>query len=363
MRVDKKLLEIRAKFRDFYNRELRDDYKEFESVRKKRLLLFILILIGGVFLYTILRNFFYRDDFLSSSEGNFLSIFSSVILLGLVFIYRNYSRTIKNLVMDKILSFFGDIKYGGTGVSSFDIKSSDLFSNYESFNQYTDDNFYGSYNGVNLSISEQKLVIDNYNYTRSNQIRNKKDVIFSGFFVLLEFDKKFNGKTVCFDKKILSYYWLFVLFFICGSGMSIYASLGDKDFIKMISFFVLSVLVFFVYHIVKYKTGRKSDVNLEDVVFSKKWKVMATDQIEARYLLTPAFMERMLKVKKLFRSRNIEFSFFDNKLLIAIHTNKNMFETANLFHSALSYHKMQDVVHQFYSIFSIIDILKIKGDE
>ena len=79
MRVDKKLLEIRAKFRDFYNRELRDDYKEFESVRKKRLLLFILILIGGVFLYTILRNFFYRDDFLSSSEGNFLSIFSSVI--------------------------------------------------------------------------------------------------------------------------------------------------------------------------------------------------------------------------------------------------------------------------------------------
>ena len=265
--------------------------------------------------------------------------------------------------MDKILSFFGDIKYGGTGVSSFDIKSSDLFSNYEAFNQYTDDNFYGSYNGVNLSISEQKLVIDNYNYTISNQRRNKKDVIFSGFFVLLEFDKKFNGKTVCFDKKILSYYWLFVLFFICVNGMSIYASFGDKDFIKMISFFVLSVLVFFVYYIVKYKTERKSDVNLEDVVFSKKWKVMATDQIEARYLLTPAFMERMLKVKKLFRSRNIEFSFFDNKLLIAIHTNKNMFETANLFHSALSYHKMQDVVHQFYSIFSIIDILKIKGDE
>jgi tRNA threonylcarbamoyl adenosine modification protein YeaZ len=107
----------------------------------------------------------------------------------------------------------------------------------------------------------------------------------------------------------------------------------------------------------------KKEVKLEDVVFSKKWKVYATDQIEARYLLTTAFMERILEVKRRFKGKDIEFSFFDNKLFIAVHTSKDLFETTSLFKSALSYHRMQNVVYQFYSVFSIIDLLKIKGTE
>jgi hypothetical protein len=46
-----------------------------------------------------------------------------------------------------------------------------------------------------------------------------------------------------------------------------------------------------------------------------------------------------------------------------VHTRKNMFETTNLFKSALSCYRVQNVVYQFHSIFSIIDLLKIKGKE
>jgi hypothetical protein len=72
-------------------------------------------------------------------------------------------------------------------------------------------------------------------------------------------------------------------------------------------------------------------------------------------------MERILEVKRRFKGKSIEFSFFDNKLFIAISTNKDMFETTSLFNSALRYDRIQNVVYQFYSIFSIIDLLKIKG--
>ena len=39
-------------------------------------------------------------------------------------------------------------------------------------------------------------------------------------------------------------------------------------------------------------------VNLEDINFSKEYRVFAENQVEARYLLTTAFMERLLSYKK-----------------------------------------------------------------
>jgi len=88
--------------------------------------------------------------------------------------------------------------------------------------------------------------------------------------------------------------------------------------------------------------------------------VYADDQVGARYVLTPALMERMLAVKKLFHGNRIDFSFWGKNLLIAVHTRKDMFETTSLFKSALDYRKVQEVICQMYSVFSVIDVLKIR---
>lgn len=53
----------------------------------------------------------------------------------------------------------------------------------------------------------------------------------------------------------------------------------------------------------------QQNVKLEDPVFEREWEVYATDQIEARYILTPALMERMLEIKRRFGGKSIEFSF------------------------------------------------------
>ena len=98
-------------------------------------------------------------------------------------------------------------------------------------------------------------------------------------------------------------------------------------------------------------------VVLEGLSFMHNWRILTDNQIEARYILTPLFMEKMLEIKRLFRGKHIDFSFFDNKLLIAVHTRKNMFETTSLFVPALSYHKVRDVVSQLHSIFAIIEVI------
>ena len=100
-------------------------------------------------------------------------------------------------------------------------------------------------------------------------------------------------------------------------------------------------------------------VKLEDTKFEKIFEVFSSDQIEARYLLTTAFMERMLRLRDLYDGKVIQFSFKDNKLLIAIKTRQNMFEANSFFRSNLNKKRIDLVFLQFYTVFSIIKLLKL----
>ena len=53
----------------------------------------------------------------------------------------------------------------------------------------------------------------------------------------------------------------------------------------------------------------------------------------------------MLNIKKMFHGKHIDFSFFDDKLLIAVHTQKYLFETTSLLTSTLRYTKVREVVN------------------
>lgn len=306
--VDMQLLEIRDKFRDFYNQNLIDDYKELEKTRKKQLLIFITLAIVGMFVHGLLNSFFGRDGIYTDGEEKALFFVFGLFVIILLGIYKSFLKVTKQAVMDKILSFFGDMKYGRSDIHYSCINNSELFPNFDF--EEIDDCFKGCYDGVNINVSEHKLI-------RGTGKRAK--TIFNGIFILFDFNKKFKGKTVVYSNNINNT-------FSCARG-------------------------------------EKVDVNLEDVVFSKEWKVKATDQIEARYILTPMLMEQMLKVKRLFKGNSVEFSFFDNKLFIAISTYNNLFETTSLFSSALGYKRVENVIYQFYSIFSIIKILKLKKDD
>ncbi|MGX6648170.1 DUF3137 domain-containing protein [Maricaulaceae bacterium MS644] len=87
------------------------------------------------------------------------------------------------------------------------------------------------------------------------------------------------------------------------------------------------------------KAGRKLDrIGLVDPKFEKLFEVYGTDQVMARYLLTPTFMERLLELEKLLSGKNSRAVFDEalapesgrGELLIAAETGNN-FEPGTLF--------------------------------
>ncbi len=99
-------------------------------------------------------------------------------------------------------------------------------------------------------------------------------------------------------------------------------------------------------------------VKLEDPVFEKIFNVYSTDQIEARYLLTTAFMERLITLTEIFKNNPIECSFYDDHLLITIQC-KNLFTPGPINKSEDFIDDSKILLKSINTIFEIIDILKL----
>ena len=366
--VNYELVEKQRAFRAFYREKLEGDYQELEEKRKPYLKSFYWrAAILAAFLFAsyfcgIMKYMVEKDN---DTAG---TIWGFAVLFGCVYWWRpveNYKTDTKKLVMNKILSFWGDLTYHtcpGAVHSPEVLKQSRLFG---SFNRREyDDCFEGSYNGVKIAVSEQEL-----RDVRGTGKSGRDVQICKGILISLEMPKKFHGRTVVHAKRwgMTTVLAAMALFLALMYGAAFFGVLGKRDVLALVTIFpVLTFLACGGFWVMKdwFKKRRKmQEVVLEDVVFDKHWNVESTDQIEARYVLTPAFMERMLTVKKRFKGNKIEFSFWNNKVLIAVHTGKDMFETTSLFTPALDYRKVQEVVAQFYSVFSVADVLLNKSKE
>lgn len=362
-RSRKNLAQIQQQFRVFYEEKLRGDYAELEEKRRPYLksfktragiaVLLVCVCTMVIAVSTQVQHFLDENDWLSDVSVFLLTVWAAYVWAPV----SDYKKATKQLVMDKILSFWGNLRYcaeENAAHSAQVLKQSCLFSD---FNQQTvDDCFEGEYNGVNISVSEQELRHQRY-------VGDKKhdDRVFKGILISFALPKSFNGQTIVHAKKWGGkLVWLVLAVFLCIVGGAYALGILEKrDAVVFAVAFGIIMLVsaVFVFKLFGWRRQMMQQVELEDVVFGKNWDVETTDQIEARYVLSPAFMERMLEVKKCFKGREIEFSFWDNKLLIAVHTGKDMFETTSLFESALNYRKVREVVTQFYSVFSVVDLL------
>ena len=102
-------------------------------------------------------------------------------------------------------------------------------------------------------------------------------------------------------------------------------------------------------------------VQLEDVEFNKKFSVYSTNQIEARYILTTAMMDRLMNLQQNFRSKYIRASFKDDKLVLAIQADKDMFRLASVWKKTTD--KMyQAMFLELLSVLKITDALNLNSD-
>jgi len=98
-------------------------------------------------------------------------------------------------------------------------------------------------------------------------------------------------------------------------------------------------------------------IKLEDPEFEKEFCVYGDDQVEARYILTPALVRSILEFKKKWNTK-IYLSFVDSKVYIAISLKKNLFET-RLFKTIVDYTFIEENVKYLILLIGIVEDLNL----
>ena len=152
--------------------------------------------------------------------------------------------------------------------------------------------------------------------------RTSWSTIFQGLFIVSEFNKNFKGTTVVLPDSAQSTF-----------GNLVGNWLQSKNF------------------------GRDELVKMDSVAFEEEFVVYSNDQIEARYILTPALMQKLLNYQK--RSKHpVHVSFTSKNIHIAIEYNKDLFEPS-VFHSLLKYKIAMEYVSTLHLAIGIVQELKL----
>lgn len=98
---------------------------------------------------------------------------------------------------------------------------------------------------------------------------------------------------------------------------------------------------------------------LEDVEFEKKFEVYTDDDVEARYLITPSFMERLNNIKVAFKTKKVFAVFCQDKLFIELYTNKDLFSICTLSEPLNDKKQFYTMFEEILSIYKLIDYFKL----
>jgi hypothetical protein len=98
---------------------------------------------------------------------------------------------------------------------------------------------------------------------------------------------------------------------------------------------------------------------LEDIEFEKRFDVFTNDEVDARYLITPTFMERLKAMKTAFKADKIQCAFYGNLLLVALSTSKDLFSLCSLVKPMDDAQQYFQMYEEMVSIVKLIDHFKL----
>ena len=101
--------------------------------------------------------------------------------------------------------------------------------------------------------------------------------------------------------------------------------------------------------------GRKLErVRLVASQFEKAFEVWGTDQVEARYLLHPVMMERLIALEAGLHGKRIRCAFENGDLLVAVEGG-NLFEPGDLFKPLVDPSRARRIVDEIASVVKVMD--------
>jgi len=343
----------KQKFYEIYIKDLLPILEQFEPLRKKMLMQLIL----SVTLCFLLGYISYLLRGLDTEKPLFHFMTVLVPIAGVCLIYPFkvvFKNKLKRKCMPAIRKCSKNITWGYPTEKSL-IKRSNLFEYYDAISY--DDSFMMKYQNVKFTVSETILhLVQAENYKEPSQ----SHVVFRGAIITIPANKKIKANTLIFSKESILKPDIYLMFLILEIFfLIIYLLTMDCSAIVTLTVVLIWHLIYWMCNYKKNSKPKLEKIKLEDVIFDKKFDVYSKDQIEARYLLTTAFIDRLNNLKIAFRTKSIRCSFFDNNIMFALKTSKDLFEIGNLFTSLTDPKNFEDFYLQLSSIYEIIDHFKL----
>ena len=298
--------QMREEFYAKYRNNIVPAIAGFEKERKIKLALALctcgaLLILGLVVLYLILIS-----DHSSRSDVDSVGIMFAGAF-GVYFLFKkSFENKIKERIMPVVCSCFENLKWltpkEKENVNGSLLLASHLIDSYSS--ESFDDIFEGKHNGVGYTIVECKFTVGSG--------KNRR-IVFKGAVVILDMNKNFTGNTVIRPDSF------------------IHASPAEN---------------------LRHTT-------LEDVVFESRFDVYTDDEVEARYLITTSFMERLNNMQVAFSADKVSCAFYEKYLIIGLHTNKDLFSICSLFKPVDDSKQYFTMFEEILSIVNLIEHFKL----
>lgn len=306
-------------------------------------------------------NIFESTDTLINSVPIFILCCAIAILMIICGVNYEYRKKVKKQFTQKIINSLGEIEWHSEKslISDSEIRKSNLFGLYN--DKTCDDSFKGIYKEVPFRISEVEMV---------DEVRTKRFYAawksFKGIIIAIKSNKKIKAQTIVTTKGDLNVQNIRFVYLIAALVVSI-PILFFCDNIVMSSVIagVLLLLgaIFCIIDTIKQKDKKQKSLKkilLEDLEFNKKYNTYSADEVEGRYLVTTAYMQRFKNLHTAFGIRNAKCSFFDDEIIFALSTSKNFFElSGNIFISLKDTKQIKKFYEEISAIYDIIDYFKL----
>lgn len=251
--------------------------------------------------------------------------FIGAIITNIQWTNKTYQNRVKSTFFNDLLKIFGNhIFYQGgssfsylSGISNNVIHNS-LFNNSQLYprdimTREDDDRFYGEYNGVCFVINET-----DFGWNANDKHRTYHSM-FKGIAMHFKMNKEIKSRVLIMSKKL----WNKV----------------PKNYEKVV---------------VEYeKFNKKYDVWVE------KNTMGDPGQIEARYLLNTAFLDRFMQLQTSFRVNKMACSVYGENMLIMLSTNRDLFEMNHLLGKIEDIKQYKHLFEEFASVLSFMEVLNL----
>lgn len=365
MSQDTVVSEIRNNFHKIYYDKISPMMVKYEEERKSEWKKIYLQEAGLIPVAILFMYLFCKAILNGNGELGVLLIFIVLVLFGCMFGIPtiksdNFAKKLKQECLKPILKSIGKIKPVTNNKEKINpdtnLRESELFSNYN--RRYDDDMFDGKYKDVKYTISETRLI-----YTSGSGKTKNNSTVFEGVIINFDANKTIKNKTIIATKndknirnKSFSGFTIFIALYVLFAGIFM------KNFLFCL-FGVIGLLAIFIILFLSYQENRMREtlheIKLEDPEFNKKYKAYSSEEVEGRYLITTAFMERFKNLQTVFGAKRAKCSFYGDSLMFAIPTKKNLFEIGNLFTPLDSPKLLEQFFEELISILDMIDYFKL----